>query len=60
MQFGVKVRWLHGHLKVQWLGRVSVALSAIVQRVRALWFSVFVRCGSALIPAASSVAGWVH
>ena len=54
-----KVRWLHGHAKVQ-SGRVSVALGAMVQRLNVLWFSAFVRCGSALIRAASSVAGWVH
>jgi hypothetical protein len=32
-----------------------VALGAMVQRVRALWLSAFVRCGSALIRTASSV-----
>ena len=53
-------RKLAGCAKVQWSGRVSVALGAMVQRVCALWFSAFVRCGSALIRAASSVVGWVH
>ena len=57
---GAKVRRLHGHTKVQRPGGGSVALGAMVQRIRAPWFSAFVRCGSALIPAASSVAGWVH
>ena len=53
-------RKLAGCAKVQWSGRVSVALGVMVQRVWALWFSAFVRCGSALIRAASSVVGWVH
>ena len=46
---GAKVLRLHGHTKVQWPGRCSAALGAMVQRISELWFSAFVCCGSALI-----------
>jgi hypothetical protein len=43
-------RRFRGRVKVQWPGGGSVVLGAMVQRVRALWFSAY--C------AASSVARW--